>query len=75
MQGKKLRQAGPQPKLSDSEMLTIERAGSYLGLSQDQELFEFFGRQYRHFFPELLSRERTTFVRQATNLWAVKERL
>lgn len=75
MQGKKLRQAGPHPKLSDSEVLTIELVGSYLGLSQDQELFEFFGRQYRHFFPDLLSIKRTTFVRQAANLWAVKERL
>lgn len=75
VQGKKLRQAGPPPKMSDSEVLTIELVGSYLGLSQDQELFEFFGRQYSHFFPELLSIERTTFVRQAANLWALKERL
>lgn len=75
MEGKKVRQAGPQPTLSDSEVLTIELVGSYLGLSQDQELFETFGRHYRHFFPALLSIHRTTFVRQAANLWAVKERL
>lgn len=74
-QGKKLRQAGPQPTMSDSEVITIEIVGSYLGLSQDQELIEYFGRHYRHFFPALLSIHRTTFVRQAANLWAVKERL
>jgi hypothetical protein len=74
-EGKKLRQAGPQPTLSDSEVITIELVGSYLGLSQDQELVEFFGHHYSHFFPALLSLNRTTFVRHAANLWAVKERL
>lgn len=74
-QGKKLRQAGPQPTMSDSEVITIELVGSYLGLNQDQALIEYFGRQYRHFFPALLIIHRSTFVRQAANLWAVKERL
>lgn len=73
--GQKLRQAGPPPKMSDSEVITIEIIGSYLGMSQDQELFESFRRHYSHFFPTLLSMDRTTFVRQAANLWAIKERL
>lgn len=73
--GKKVRQAGPQPTMSDSEVITIEIVGTYLGLSQDQELFEYFGRHYSHFFPALLSIHRSTFVRQAANLWAIKERL
>lgn len=71
--GKRLRQAGPPPTMSDSEVITIELVGSYLGLSQDRELVEFFGRHYRHFFPALPSIHRSTFVRQAANLWAVKE--
>ena len=75
MEGKRLRQSGPAPKMSDSEVITIELVGSYLGLSQDQELFEYFGRHSSHFFPELLSIHRSTFVRQAANLWAIKERL
>ena len=75
MEGKKWRQSGPQPKMSDSEVITIEIVGSYLGLSQDQELFEFFRRHSSPFFPALLSMVRTTFVRQAANLWAIKERL
>ncbi len=73
--GQKLRQAGPPPKLSESEVITIEIVGSYLGMSQDQELFEFFRRHSSHFFPALLSMDRTTFVRQAANVWAIKERL
>lgn len=71
----RLRARGPAPKLSDSEVLTMEVVGSYLGLSQDKELFDYFQRHYRHFFPALGSLHRTTFVRQAANLWVVKEHL
>jgi hypothetical protein len=71
----RLRARGPVPKLADSEVITMEVVGSYLGLSQDQELFEYFQRHYTHFFPALDSLHRTTFVRQAANLWAIKERL
>ena len=71
----RLRARGPVPKLSDSEVITMEIVGSYLGLSQDRELFRYFQRHYRHFFPALATLHRTTFVRQAANLWAVKERL
>jgi Transposase DDE domain len=74
-QGQRLRRAGPMPVLSDSEVLTIEVVGSYLGLSQDKALFDHFRWHYSHFFPALQQVHRTTFVRQAANLWAVKERL
>jgi hypothetical protein len=71
----RLRSRGYAPKLSDSEVITMEIVGSYLGLSQDQELFDYFRRHYTHFFPALWRLHRTTFVRQAANLWAIKERL
>ena len=71
----RLRARGVSPKLSDSEVITMEIVGSYLGLSQDQELFDYFRRHYTHFFPALGGLHRTTFVRQAANLWAIKERL
>jgi hypothetical protein len=71
----RLRARGPAPKLADSEVITMEVVGSYLGLSQDQELFDSFQRHYTHFFPALADLHRTTFVRQAANLWAIKERL
>lgn len=52
--GQRLRQRGPEPVLYDSEVLTMEVVGTYLGLRQVH---------------------RTTVVRQAANLWQVKERL
>ena len=73
--GQKLRQRGPVPTMSDSEVLTVEVVGSYLGLSQDKKLFEYFRQHYSHFFPALASLHRSTFVRQCANLWSIKERL
>lgn len=73
--GKRLRQRGPMPKLADSEVITMEVIGTYLGLSQDQEVFDYFRRHYAHFFPVMAQIARTTWLRQATNLWAIKERL
>ncbi|MDQ5828240.1 MAG: IS982 family transposase, partial [Chloroflexota bacterium] len=63
------------PTLCDSEVLTIEVVGEFLGIDEDTELFEHFRRHYAHFFPNLLLVHRTTFARQAANLWKVKERL
>ena len=74
-QGQRLRQRGPMPQLADSEVLTMEIVGTYLGLSQDSEVFTYFQRHYRQFFPAIGQIHRSTFVRQAANLWAVKERL
>ena len=71
----RLRARGPAPKLSDSEVITMEIVGSSLSLSQDKELFCSFQRHSMHFFPALRGLHRTTFVRQAANLWAIKERL
>ncbi len=72
---KRVRERGPEPVLSDSEVITMEIVGSYLGENQDKALFESFRRHWSHFFPALRQVHRTTFVRQAANLWAIKERL
>jgi hypothetical protein len=71
----RLRSRGPQPTLFDSEVLTMEVVGQYLGLSQDKALFDYFRTHYSHFFPALSQLHRTTFTRQAANLWKVKERV
>lgn len=71
----RLRQRGPQPQLCDSEVLTIEAVGAYLKLDADSEVFAYFRRHYCHLFPKLAQINRTTFVRQAANLWRVKERV
>lgn len=75
LSGQRLRQRGPQPLLADSEVITMEVVGEYLGLEQDSALFAYFRRHYAHFFPALRRLHRTTFVRQAANLWRLKERL
>lgn len=71
--GQRIRQRGPHPTLWDSEVLTMEVVGAYLGLEQESALFAYFRHHYAHFFPALRQVHRTTFVRQAANLWAIKE--
>jgi DDE family transposase len=70
-----LRQRGFAPMLSDSEVLTIEAVGEFLGFDQDAQLFWYFRRHHAAAFPGLRRVHRTTFLRQAANLWAVKQRL
>src|ERR687883_1727689 len=71
----RLRQRGPAPVLADSEVLTIEIVGEFLGLDTDQALHAYFRRHFGHLFPGLRAVHRTTFLRQAANLWAVKQAL
>ena len=72
---RKLRQRGPAPKLWDSEVLTVEIVGEFLGIDTDKDIYLFFRRHYAAWFPALSEIHRTTFARQAANLWKVKERL
>ena len=39
IEGPRLRQRGPEPTLADSEVLTMEVVGDYLGLPHDSALF------------------------------------
>ena len=71
----RLRQRGPQPRLLDAEVLTVEIVGEYLGLDRERALLDYFRRHWSHYFPALEKVHRTTFTRQAANLWKVKERL
>ena len=69
------RTRGPRPRLADSEVLTMEAVGEYLGIDTDRGLYAYFRRHYGDWFPALRRVHRTTFARQAANLWAVKERI
>lgn len=71
VQRQRLRQRGFAPALSDEEVITMELCGEYFGFSRDEDLYHYFHSHYRHFFPQL--GDRTRFVRQAANLWRVKE--
>lgn len=75
LEGKSLRKRGPAPTLQDSEVLTMEIVGEFLGIDTDKGLYRYFRRHYGDWFPGLTRINRTTFVRQAANLWAVKYRL
>jgi hypothetical protein len=71
----RLRERGPDPLLSDSEVLTMEAVGEFYGIHQDKALFHHFRQYYSHFFPALRQIHRTTFTRQMSNLWQAKARL
>jgi predicted RNase H-like HicB family nuclease len=73
--GRRLRRRGPTPVLADSEVLPVEIVGEFLGLDTDQGLHAHFRRHFGHLFPRLREVHRTTFLRQAANLWAVKQAL
>lgn len=65
-----LRRGGFAPELRDEEVITMEICGEFFKLGTDKDLFAYFYSHYRHFFPRL--QNRSLFVRQAANLWAVK---
>ena len=73
--GSKLRQRGPEPELWDSEVLTMEIVGEFLGIDSEKGLYDYFRRHYGEWFPALTVTHRTTFTRQMANLWVAKERL
>ena len=68
-----LRSRGFPPKLSDSEVITMEVTGEWLGHHADKHIWEYFMRHWQHLFPDLTSR--SAFIKQAANLWAVKQKL
>ena len=72
---RRIRQRGPAPILADSEVITMVTVGEFLGLDQDVAIYRYFRRHHPDFFPALGQVHRTTFARQAANLWVVTERL
>jgi Transposase DDE domain len=72
---RRVRRRGPAPVLDDAEVLTMEVVGEFLGLDQDAAIDRFFRREHPDWFPAMRHVHRTTFTRQAANLWAVKEQV
>jgi hypothetical protein len=70
LKGKKLRQRGSSPGLKDSEVITMEIVGEFLGIDCDKTIWEYFKRHWLHFFPRIP--DRSNFTRQAANLHVVK---
>jgi hypothetical protein len=71
--GIKLCTRGFAPRLSDSEVITMEIVGEVLGYDGDEAIWEYFRRHWAAWFPGL--GDRSTFVRQAANLWRIKQLL
>ncbi|CDH43709.1 transposase [Candidatus Contendobacter odensis Run_B_J11] len=71
--GQRLRQRGFAPKLTDSEVITMEVVGEFLGLDTDLPLWQYFHRHWPSWFPQWGSRP--TFTPQAAHLWAIKPAL
>ena len=72
-EGKRLRQHGYPPKLSDQEVITMEIVGETLGVDTDQGIWAYFRRYWSDWFPQLGSRG--NFGKQTAALWVVKQRL
>jgi hypothetical protein len=72
---RRVRRAGPPPTLSDSEVITIELVGEFRKLDADRDLFRHFRQHHAREFPALARVHRTTFARQAADLWRVKQSL
>ena len=70
LSGKKLRERGFLPKLTDSEVITMEIVGEFLGKDCDKTIWEYFKHHWNHFFPKIPNR--STFARQAANFQVVK---
>ncbi len=68
-----LRKRGPAARLSDSEAITMEIVGEFLGFHEDKAIWQYFAQHWKDWFPGLGSRK--TFVKQMANLWRVKETL
>jgi len=68
LKGYSLRKRGPQPRLSDSEVITMEIVGEFLGIDTGKGLYTFFKNYFADWFPAMRSIHRTTFTRQAANL-------
>ena len=64
------RRAGFPPALSDSECLTVELVGQYLGYTSQKQLYEQMHDRWGPWFPAL--QDRVAFTRQCANLWQVK---
>lgn len=67
-----LRTRGRLPQLADSEVITMEIVGEYLGYANDKAIYKYFKRHWNYLFPAMP--DRSNFARQCANLWHVKKR-
>ncbi len=73
MLSSKLRSRGRHPGLTDSEVITMEIVGEFLGYDCDKSIWTYFKHHWIHFFPAMP--DRCNFVRQSANLHIIKRLL
>lgn len=66
-----LRSRGFEPKLSDSEVITMDIVGEFLGKDKDASIWRYFKAHWQEWFPHLGSR--VNYAKQSANLWRVKQ--
>ena len=71
LNGRKLRARGRYPQLTDSEVISMEVVGEFLGKDCDKSIWEYFKSHWLHFFPMIP--DRSNFARQAANLHCIKQ--
>jgi hypothetical protein len=67
--GRPLRASGRTPCLSDSEVITMIVVGEFLGFDTDEGIHAYFRQHWGQLFHRIP--HRTTFLRQAANLWVI----
>ena len=73
LENNKLRKCGFPPCLTDSEVITMEIIGEFLGIDTDKGIWQYFSQHWKPWFPQLGSR--ANFARQTSNLWQLKQRI
>jgi len=68
-----LRTRGFEPKLSDSEVITMDVVGEFLGKDTDTGIWRYFKEHWLSWFPGLGSR--VNYVKQSANLWVIKQKI
>jgi len=68
-----LRSRGFAPKLTDSEVITMEIVGEFIGKDSDKGIWQYFKNHWYGWFPNLGSR--SNFAKQSANLWIIKQKI
>ena len=69
--GIKLCILGLAPRLNDSEVITLEIVGEWLGHKGDDTIWSYLKRHWVAWLPAM--GDRSPFVRQAADLWGIKQ--
>lgn len=69
----KFRYKGFEPKLSDSEVITMELVAEFLGIDTDKGTWEYFAQHWLSWFPALDSL--ADYAKHASNLKTLMERV